>query len=128
MENKKRALFIDRDGTLIVEPPVDFQVDSLQKLEFIPGVLRNMHFIASTLDFELVMVTNQDGLGTPSFPTSDFLPPHEKMLQTFKGEGVEFDDIIIDRTFEKSISRRVNRARHCSGNIWMAVTTSKILS
>ena len=88
MENKKRALFIDRDGTLIVEPPVDFQVDSLQKLEFIPGVLRNMHFIASTLDFELVMVTNQDGLGTPSFPTSDFLPPHEKMLQTFKGEGV----------------------------------------
>ena len=54
MENKKRALFIDRDGTLIVEPPVDFQVDSLQKLEFIPGVLRNMHFIASTLDFELV--------------------------------------------------------------------------
>ena len=100
MENKKRALFIDRDGTLIVEPPVDFQVDSLQKLEFIPGVLRNMHFIASTLDFELVMVTNQDGLGTPSFPTSDFLPPHEKMLQTFKGEGVEFDDIIIDRTFE----------------------------
>ena len=100
MENKKRALFIDRDGTLIVEPPVDFQVDSLQKLEFIPGVLRNLHFIASTLDFELVMVTNQDGLGTPSFPTSDFLPPHEKMLQTFKGEGVEFDDIIIDRTFE----------------------------
>jgi imidazoleglycerol-phosphate dehydratase/histidinol-phosphatase len=98
MENKKRALFIDRDGTLIIEPPVDFQVDSLQKLEFIPGVLRNMHFIASTLDFELVMVTNQDGLGTPA--TSDFLPPHEKMLQTFKGEGVEFDDIIIDRTFE----------------------------
>ena len=87
MENKKRALFIDRDGTLIVEPPVDFQVDSLQKLEFVPGVLRNMHFIASTLDFELVMVTNQDGLGTPSFPTSDFLPPHENDVADVQGRG-----------------------------------------
>ena len=103
MENKKRALFIDRDGTLIVEPPVDFQVDSLQKLEFIPGVLRNMHFIASTLDFELVMVTNQDGLGTPSFPTSDFLPPHEKMLQTFKGEGVEYTSAQMVDYWEKLV-------------------------
>ena len=59
---KKRVLFIDRDGTLIVEPPVDYQVDSLEKLELVPGALRNMHFIARTLPFELVMVTNQDGL------------------------------------------------------------------
>ena len=103
MENKKRALFIDRDGTLIVEPPVDFQVDSLQKLEFIPGVLRNIHFIASTLDFELVMVTNQDGLGTLSFPTSDFLPPHEKMLQTFKGEGVEYTSAQMVDYWEKLV-------------------------
>lgn len=100
MENKKRILFVDRDGTLVVEPPVDYQLDSLEKLEFVPGVFRNMHFIATTLDFELVMVTNQDGLGTASFPMEDFLPPHEKMLKAFEGEGVTFDDIVIDRTFE----------------------------
>lgn len=87
MENKKRALFIDRDGTLIVEPPVDFQVDSLQKLEFIPGVLRNMHFIASTLDFELVMVTNQDGLGTPSFPTSRLPSAPREDVADVQGRG-----------------------------------------
>lgn len=96
----RRALFIDRDGTLIVEPPVDFQVDSLEKLEFIPGVIRNMSFIARTLDYELVMVTNQDGLGTPAFPTEDFEPPHNLMLNTFAGEGIKFDDIVIDKTFE----------------------------
>lgn len=98
--SKRRALFIDRDGTLVVEPPVDFQIDSLEKLEFVPGVFRNLGFIASVLDYELVMVTNQDGLGTPSFPESDFLPPHRKMLQAFRGEGITFDDIVIDRTFE----------------------------
>lgn len=96
---KKRALFIDRDGTLIVEPPVDFQVDSLEKLELIPGALRAMHFIASRLPYELVMVTNQDGLGTDSFPEDTFYPAHNKMLRTFANEGVTFDDIIIDRTF-----------------------------
>lgn len=102
-ENKpqqKRALFIDRDGTLVVEPPVDFQLDSLAKFEFIPGVIRNMNFIATHLDYELVMVTNQDGLGTPSFPTEDFEPPHRLLLKTLEGEGVKFDDIIIDKTFE----------------------------
>lgn len=96
---KKRALFIDRDGTLIVEPPVDFQVDSLEKLELVPGALRAMHFIASRLPYELVMVTNQDGLGTDSFPEDTFYPAHNKMLRTFANEGVTFDDIIIDRTF-----------------------------
>lgn len=103
MENdgkKKRVLFIDRDGTLVVEPPVDYQLDSLEKLEFMPGVFRNLNFIARNLDFERVIVTNQDGLGTPSFPMETFLPAHEKMLRAFENEGIMFDDIIIDRTFE----------------------------
>ena len=103
MENdgkKKRVLFIDRDGTLVVEPPVDYQLDSLEKLEFMPSVFRNLNFIARDLDFERVIVTNQDGLGTPSFPMETFLPAHEKMLRAFENEGITFDDIIIDRTFE----------------------------
>lgn len=98
--DKPRLLFIDRDGTLIVEPPVDFQVDSLEKLELVPGALRAMHFIANHLPFRLVMVTNQDGLGTDSFPENTFWPAHNKMLRTFENEGVKWDDIIIDRTFE----------------------------
>ena len=96
----KRALFIDRDGTIIVEPPVDFQVDSLEKLEFVPRVMHNLNFFKSHLDFELVMVTNQDGLGTDSFPTPDFEAPHNKMLRTLEGEGIVFNDIVIDKTFE----------------------------
>ncbi|MGF7140116.1 bifunctional histidinol-phosphatase/imidazoleglycerol-phosphate dehydratase HisB [Roseimarinus sediminis] len=95
----KKALFIDRDGTLVIEPPVDYQLDSLEKLEFYPGVFRNMHFIARNLDYELVMVTNQDGLGTSSFPEETFWPAHNKMLKVFEGEGVVFDDILIDRSF-----------------------------
>ena len=97
--SKRSVLFVDRDGTLVVEPPIDYQLDSLEKLEFIPGVFRNMHFIATTLDFEIVMVSNQDGLGTPSFPTETFEPAHNKILRAFENEGVTFDDIIIDRTF-----------------------------
>lgn len=93
------VLFIDRDGTLIVEPPVDYQVDSLEKLEMVPGALRAMHFIATRLDYRLVMVTNQDGLGTPSFPEETFCPAHNKMLKALANEGVVFDDIVIDRTF-----------------------------
>jgi len=96
---KKRALFIDRDGTLVVEPPVDYQLDSLEKLQFMPKVFRNMAYIREKLDFELVMVTNQDGLGTPSFPEDTFWPAHNKMLQTFEGEGVMFDAVYIDRSF-----------------------------
>ena len=68
----KRALFIDRDGTLIVEPPVTYQVDNLSQLEFLPKVLRNLYFIKSNLSFELVMVTNQDGLGTDVYPQENF--------------------------------------------------------
>lgn len=98
MKTLKRVLFIDRDGTLVVEPPVDYQLDSLEKLQFTPKVFRNMAFIREKLDFELIMVTNQDGLGTPSFPEETFLPAHEKMLQAFAGEGVTFDAIHIDRS------------------------------
>ena len=86
MENNRprKVLFIDRDGTLVVEPPVDYQLDSLEKLEFVPKMFRNMHFIATTLDFELVMVTNQDGLGTESFPEETFWPAHNKLLGRYK--------------------------------------------
>lgn len=96
----KKVLFIDRDGTLIMEPPTDFQVDSLEKLEFYPGVFQNLSKIVKELDYELVMVTNQDGLGTESFPFEDFRLPHEKMLQAFENEGIVFNDILIDRSFE----------------------------
>lgn len=96
----KKALFIDRDGTLIVEPPLTFQVDNLQQLEFLPGVLRNLYFIRQKLDFEFVIVSNQDGLGTASNPTENFETVQGKMLEIFENEGVTFDDIIIDPTFE----------------------------
>ena len=94
----KRALFVDRDGTIIVEPPVDYQVDSLEKLEFVPGAISALKSIAE-LDFELVMATNQDGLGTASFPEDTFHPAHNKMLKTLAGEGVVFADQLIDRSF-----------------------------
>ena len=95
----KKILFIDRDGTLIIEPPSDFQVDSLEKLEFYPGVFQWLAKIAKELDFELVMVTNQDGLGTASFPEETFWPAQNKMLQAFKNEGIEFSDVLIDKSF-----------------------------
>lgn len=97
----KKALFIDRDGTLIVEPPDDLQVDSLEKLEFIPSVIRNLHMIRKIPGYELVMVTNQDGLGTPSFPEETFWPTHHKMLRIFENEGITFDDQLIDRSFHE---------------------------
>ncbi|WP_404985897.1 bifunctional histidinol-phosphatase/imidazoleglycerol-phosphate dehydratase HisB [Chryseobacterium sp. M5] len=100
----KKVLFIDRDGTLILEPSTDFQVDSLEKLEFYPGVFQNLSKIAKELDFELVMVTNQDGLGTESFPVEDFTKPHEKMLKAFENEGIIFNDILIDKSFESENS------------------------
>lgn len=95
----KKVLFIDRDGTLVIEPPVDYQLDSLEKLEFYPKVMRNLGFVRSKLDFEFVMVTNQDGLGTSSFPEDTFWPAHNLMMKTLEGEGITFDDICIDRSF-----------------------------
>ncbi|MFL9832758.1 bifunctional histidinol-phosphatase/imidazoleglycerol-phosphate dehydratase HisB [Chryseobacterium terrae] len=96
----KKVLFIDRDGTLIIEPPIDFQVDSLEKLEFYPKVFQNLSKITKELDYEMVMITNQDGLGTESFPFEDFTKPHEKMLKAFENEGILFNDILIDKSFE----------------------------
>ncbi len=94
----KKVLFIDRDGTLIKEPE-DEQIDSFEKLVFVEGVFRNLSFIRKNLDFEFVMVSNQDGLGTDSFPEDTFWPVHNFILQTLKGEGIEFDNILIDRHF-----------------------------
>jgi imidazoleglycerol-phosphate dehydratase/histidinol-phosphatase len=95
----KKVLFIDRDGTLVIEPPVDLQLDSLEKLEFYPGVFQNLAKIATELDYELVMVTNQDGLGTNSFPEDTFWPAQNRILQAFKNEGITFSEIIIDKSF-----------------------------
>jgi imidazoleglycerol-phosphate dehydratase / histidinol-phosphatase len=95
----KKALFIDRDGTLIVEPKDDYQVDTLEKLEFIPGVFRNLYQIRKNLDYELVIVSNQDGLGTPGYPEQSFELVQQKFLQAFRNEGIEFDAVLIDRTF-----------------------------
>ncbi len=95
---KNRVLFIDRDGTILVEPPEDFQVDSLEKLEFVVGAISGMKSLAE-LDYELVLASNQDGLGTDSFPEDTFWPAHTKMLRTLAGEGVFFDDQLIDPTF-----------------------------
>jgi imidazoleglycerol-phosphate dehydratase/histidinol-phosphatase len=94
----KRVLFIDRDGTILVEPE-DEQIDSFDKFQFVDGVIRNLYFIRKHLDFEFVMVSNQDGLGTDAYPEEDFWPTHNLMLQTLKGEGIEFDDMFIDRSF-----------------------------
>lgn len=97
---KRKILFIDRDGTIIVEPSIDKQVDSLEKLEFIPGAITALSKIAAETDFLLVMVTNQDGLGTASFPENTFWPAQEKMLKILENEGVVFSTIHIDRSFE----------------------------
>jgi imidazoleglycerol-phosphate dehydratase/histidinol-phosphatase len=93
----KRVLFIDRDGTLIVEPS-DKQIDSLEKLEFVPGVFTWLGKIARESGFELVMVTNQDGLGTSSFPEEDFWPAHNKMITALGNEGIHFAEVFIDRS------------------------------
>src|SRR5476649_601172 len=98
MSNLQKILFVDRDGTMIKEP-ADEQIDSFAKLEFYPGVLQYLPKIAAELDYELVMVSNQDGLGTASFPEDTFWPIQNFILTTLKNEGVEFSNICIDRTF-----------------------------
>ena len=94
----RRVLFIDRDGTLIQEPD-DEQIDSFEKLRFVPGALTALAFIARHTDYQLVMVSNQDGLGTSSFPEETFWPIHRFILQTLEGEGVHFSEQLIDRHF-----------------------------
>ncbi len=93
---RKRVIFLDRDGTLIKEPPDDYQLDSLEKLEFLPGVFRNLYKLRHFTGYELVVVTNQDGMGTAGFPEDDFRLPHDKFITAFRNEGVEFDAIHID--------------------------------
>jgi imidazoleglycerol-phosphate dehydratase/histidinol-phosphatase len=95
----KKVLFIDRDGTIIVEPPTDFQVDSLEKLEFIPKAISNLRRISEETDYEFAMVTNQDGLGTLSFPEETFWPAHNKMMRILEGENIHFSHTHIDRSF-----------------------------
>ncbi|NND31263.1 MAG: bifunctional histidinol-phosphatase/imidazoleglycerol-phosphate dehydratase HisB [Saprospiraceae bacterium] len=100
----KKILFIDRDGTIIKEPPGDYQVDSMDKLEFVPGAISHLQKIHAELDYQLVMVTNQDGLGTKSFPEDSFWPPHEMMLKVLASEGVNWREVIIDHSFAKENS------------------------
>ena len=97
--NLQKILFLDRDGTLVLEPPVDYQLDSLEKLEFYPKVFQYLVKIVQELDYELVMVTNQDGLGTDAFPEADFNAPHQKVMQAFANEGIHFKEVLIDRSF-----------------------------
>ena len=97
----KKVLFIDRDGTLINEAPPTYQLDSFNKLEFYPAMFTWMRRIATELDYELVMVTNQDGLGTSSFPEDTFWPVHNFVMKSLQNEGIIFDDVKIDKTFAK---------------------------
>ena len=105
----KKILFIDRDGTIINEPK-DFQVDSFEKLEFKTSVFKYLSKISEELDFDLVMVTNQDGLGTKSFPEKDFWPIQNFVIKTLENEGICFKEILIDRTFpdENANTRKPN--------------------
>ena len=95
----RKILFLDRDGTLVMEPPEDYQLDRLEKLEFYPEVFRYLGKIVRELDYELVMITNQDGLGTESFPETDFWAPHQKIMRAFANEGITFREVLIDRSF-----------------------------
>lgn len=101
MEQKKgkRCLFVDRDGTMIKEYPPTYQIDSLEKVMFYPFALKYLGKIAEELDYELVLVSNQDGLGTEKFPESDFWPPHNLVISTFNSEGVFFKEELIDKSY-----------------------------
>jgi imidazoleglycerol-phosphate dehydratase/histidinol-phosphatase len=101
----KRILFIDRDGTLIREAPPSYQIDRFEKLEFYPGMFEYMGRIAREMDYELLMVTNQDGLGTASFPEDTFWPVQNFVLNSLAGEGIEFSGIYIDRSFPEEMLR-----------------------
>ncbi len=100
----KKVLFIDRDGTLIIEPPEDFQVDTLEELEYVPGMFRYLSTIVDELDYDLVMVSNQDGLGTARYLEEDFMKVQCKMLQALRNEGIVFSNILIDRSFPEENS------------------------
>src|SRR5689334_5700397 len=95
----KRVLFIDRDGTLIKEAPPTYQIDAWEKLEFYPEAFQYMSRIAAELDYELVIVTNQDGLGTPAFPEETFWPVHNHIMKSFENEKIFFKAVHIDKSF-----------------------------
>ncbi|MFK7924069.1 MAG: bifunctional histidinol-phosphatase/imidazoleglycerol-phosphate dehydratase HisB [Bacteroidia bacterium] len=97
----KKVLFLDRDGTLIVEPPEDYQVDRFDKLAFLPGVIQELVRLKAASDYVWVMITNQDGLGTDGFPEESFWPVHNLMMQILEGEGITFDEVVIDKTYKK---------------------------
>lgn len=97
----RSVLFLDRDGVILKEPPEDFQIDTLDKTSFVPGAITSLARIAADFDFYKVMVTNQDGLGTDAYPEADFHPFQNLMLRSLAGEGFEFDEVIIDKTFAK---------------------------
>jgi imidazoleglycerol-phosphate dehydratase/histidinol-phosphatase len=97
----KKVLFIDRDGTIIWEPPGTCQIDKLELLEFLPGVMRNLYRISKEMDYELVMVSNQDGLGTKSYPEESFNLVHTKMMNALEKEGIVFTEVHIDKSFER---------------------------
>lgn len=97
--SKKRLLIVDRDGTILLEPEPDKQVDAFDKFDFYPGAISGLSRIASRLDFKWILLSNQDGLGTDSFPEDDFWPWQNKMISTLKGEGVVFEEVLIDRSF-----------------------------
>jgi len=101
-DTAKKILFIDRDGTLIREAPPTYQLDDFSKLEFYPGMFFYLRKIAEELDYELVMVTNQDGLGTPSFPEATFRPVHDLVMKSLANENIQFAEVIIDRTFPEA--------------------------
>lgn len=108
----KKVLFIDRDGTILVEPKTDKQVDSLEKMEFVPGAIGALKSITDNANYSFIIVSNQDGLGTDSFPEDTFWPAQNKMINILKGEGVVFDDVIIDKTLpeENSPTRKPGTA------------------
>ena len=95
----KRVLFIDRDGTIIKEAPPTYQIDSFEKVEFYPQVFKYLGKIAEELEYELVMITNQDGLGTAGFPENTFWPVHRHVIKSFSSEGINFQAVFIDRSF-----------------------------
>ncbi len=99
----RKLLFIDRDGTLINEPK-DYQIDHVDKLQFLSGVISNLKKIQQQLGYTLVMVTNQDGLGTDSFPSESFWPSHNLMLRIFESEGIVFENVFIDSSFSANPS------------------------
>lgn len=120
----KKVLFIDRDGTITKEPQ-DEQLDSFEKLQFLPGVLSALGKISSTLDFELVMVTNQDGLGTEAFPESDFWPVQNLIISICQSEGIDFSQVCIDRSFP---SDKLNTRKPGTGMLTQYITGGYDLS